>query len=953
MKEDAITELEDMQVIPGRAYLHREDGKAGRQVTVSLTGGKLGGPATLNVEGENFAETTDIETGPEGRDSISIALPEGVAVEETVEVSITLKAANQVLQKRVSIPPLRQWTVYIYPHSHVDIGYTAPQETVKKLHMRNIDVGIDIANRTADYPEGAKFVWNPEVTWAVEGYLERADQKKRDEFVTAVKQGRIGLNATFANQNTSVSSDEEIIRLFDCCHDLRKLTGAPIQTMVQFDIPGASWGTVQAAAQNGVRGFFLFPNHFDRIGTARVTWDQKAFYWVAPDRETRIFFMQGWPYGYGYLIKGSDIYGLEKIQTYTPDLDRLHTKDPTANFLDPYIFDETAKLEEAGHPYEIFVMTWAMADNALIDADLPEAVRLWNDKYAYPKLVISGTDEIMAEFETRYSGIIPEVTGDYTEYWTDGQGTDARRVGMNRCAKERLVQAEILWCMLNRDEKAPLDAFRDSWRYVLLGSEHTWGYCYPEDPVARGIEETKASYFEDADRTSRELLENTLSSCAVSGSDSIAVLNTQSWNRSGLIALSAGESKAGDCVLDDGKKKVPSQRLATGELVFRASDIPAFGSRLYHITAGDPLTSGDCNIDGNTIGNSLIQAEIDPVTGNISRLLDRKSQRDYVDGKSRFGMNSYWYLPGVDRNKATSTSNVTVSVKENGPLLASLVVESDGEGCNSVTREIRVVSGQPHVELKNTLDKISTREKEGVHFGFPIDVPRGTVRMDIPWGIMTPEADQLPGSNRNWLAVQRWIDVSDAEGGITWVSMEAPVVEFGDLTANILGGANGSEEWIQALPKSETVISWALNNHWHTNFPLEQGGRITFRYRLLAHGEYDAAECQRFALNSHQPLLAVPAVKNPVDTPWLSVDNPKVFVSTLKPSEDGTALILRLRSLSDKTESVSIEGPGSEAWELSMSSAIEEKGTAVNGNIDIPSLGAATIRMEMQAVQPR
>ena len=183
--------------------------------------------------------------------------------------------------------------------------------------------------------------------------------------------------------------------------------------------------------------------------------------------------------------------------------------------------------------------------------------------------------------------------------------------------------------------------------------------------------------------------------------------------------------------------------------------------------------------------------------------------------------------------------------------------------------------------------------------------------------------------------------------------MEAPVVEFGDLTANILGGANGSDEWIQALPKSETVISWALNNHWHTNFPLEQGGQITFRYRLLAHGGFDAAECQRFALNSHQPLLAVPAVKNPVDTPWLSVDNPNVFVSTLKPSEDGNALILRLRSLSEETESVSIEGPGSEAWELSMSSAIEEKGTAVNGNIDIPSLGAATIRMEMQAVQPR
>ncbi len=594
-------------------------------------------------------------------------------------------------------------------------------------------------------------------------------------------------------------------------------------------------------------------------------------------------------------------------------------------------------------------MTWAMADNALIDADLPEAVRLWNEKYAYPKLVIAGTDQIMAEFERRYADIIPEVKGDYTEYWTDGQGTDARRGGMNRCAKERLVQTEILWSMLNRNEKAPLEAFRDSWRYVLLGSEHTWGYWNPEDPIAREIEATKASYFENADKTSRELLESTLGSIAAPGSNSIVVLNTQSWKRSGLITLSLEQSKTGDCVVNDLKQKVPSQRLSTGELAFWSADIPAFGSRLYHITEDNPLPGGDCSVAGNTIGNSLIQVDVDPETGNITKLLDRKNMRDYVDGESRFGMNSYWYLPGVDRSKATSTSNAIVSVNEHGPLLGSLVVEADGKGCNSITREIRVIAGQPHVELVNTLDKISTREKEGVHFGFPFNAPGGIVRMDIPWGIMTPGTDQLPGGNRNWLAMQRWIDVSDAEGGITWVSIESPVVQFGDLTANILGGANGSDEWIQFLPKSETVISWALNNHWHTNFPLEQGGRISFRYQMLPHGDYDGAQAQRFALNGHQPLLAVPAGKNPIGKPWLAIDNPNVFASTLKPSADGKGIILRLRSLSNKTESVSIDWPGSEAWEFRMSSAGEERGMVVDGNIDIPSLGVATIRMESLA----
>ena len=104
-----------------------------------------------------------------------------------------------------------------------------------------------------------------------------------------------------------------MLRLFRLSHELRRLTGAPIDTMVQFDIPGASWGIVQAAAQNGVHGFFSFPNHFGRVGTIREAWEHKPFYWVAPDGKSRILFMQGCPYGYGYILKGSWL-EIEKVQ---------------------------------------------------------------------------------------------------------------------------------------------------------------------------------------------------------------------------------------------------------------------------------------------------------------------------------------------------------------------------------------------------------------------------------------------------------------------------------------------------------------------------------------------------------------------------------------------------------------------------------------------------------------
>lgn len=42
---------------------------------------------------------------------------------------------------------------------------------------------------------------------------------------------------------------------------------------------------------------------------------------------------------------------------------------------------------------------------------------------AYPKIVISGGHEIMERLEKDYGDRLPTVTGDYTEYWTDGLGT--------------------------------------------------------------------------------------------------------------------------------------------------------------------------------------------------------------------------------------------------------------------------------------------------------------------------------------------------------------------------------------------------------------------------------------------------------------------------------------------------------------------------------------------------
>lgn len=923
-------------------YKHRTDGKAGREVVLHVSG-RLTGNIVITVGWNGKEEITDRQL-KEGQDTIAVLLPAGIG-ETATEANITLQSKNDRYTATVNVPAKKQWTVYIYPHAHLDIGYTNLQETVKKLQVRNIDVGIDLAQKTQHYPEGARFVWNPEATWIVSNYLKSATPEKRKKFIDAVKKGWVQIDGAHSNMNTSICTGEELMRMFRNQQNIQRVTGVPITTMVQFDNPGGSWGLVQAAVQNGIKGFISFPNTFD----LRKTWEHKPFFWIAPDGKSKLLFLQATPYGIGYTLKGSK-YGLGKVQSFNDTCDRLHTATPMKNFIDPFIFEETAKLEQANSPYDIMAITWSMADNCLIDADLPEAVKQWNATYAYPKLIIAGSKEILQAYESRYSNIIPSYTGDFTEFWTDGLGSDAKRVALSQHARENMVQAETLWALLNHKKAAPVQEYHEGWEDLLLAAEHTWGAQNPGTPLATKIEGNKAAYFENAEKTSTDLISKALEPIKAEGSNTIAVINTLSWPRCGLVVISAEQSKAGDRVIDDANREVPAQRMTNGELIFQSGNIPALGSKTYKVVAGKCGIPGSLKAGAFSLGNEKLSITIDEKTGSIKSMMDETHHRELVDTSSAFQLNSFNYVPGVWNGRDSSRSSlpatdISVRVKEQGPLVMSLLITSKAPGCNWLTREIRLIKDKAVVECINTIDKLPTRKKEAIHYGFAFNVPAGNVQMDIPWGVMTPEKDQLPGANRNWLAFQHWIDVSNNEYGVTWTALESPVVELGSITGTILDGARQVDRWIKKLAPTQTIISWPVNNHWNTNFPPEQQGIITERYCMTVHEKYDAATANRFGLEQNRPLIAVQVKSNPIKKSLISLDNPNVMISALKRSDDNQALIVRLRSLSNKTEKIKIAYPAGLPKSVFTCTVGEKPLQKSTGSIELPKYGTVSLRM--------
>ncbi|MBL0174945.1 MAG: glycoside hydrolase [Ignavibacteria bacterium] len=869
-----------------------------------------------------------------GHSEIALLVPPVTADED---VTVTVRGSGAVLFTRTHrLQPVRRFTVYLLPHSHVDIGYTDLQWKVEQIHMNNIDAAIALAEKTQDYPEGSRFVWNVETLWAVDSYLhprQRLKQQQRDadtnafaKLERAVKKGWIHLDATYANVNTSACNSEELLQLFAFAGELSQQMKTPINSMMQVDIPGTAWGTVTAAAKAGVRYYVNAPNNSDRIGLIREAWEDKPFYWISPSGLDTLLHWQVYPYSLAYAVKGQRI----RNRLWGSGVRPIATDDPTANFLDPFIFDHLAGLKAKNYPYDMLLLSWALSDNAAIDPDLPDAVRAWNERYVSPRVIITSTSRACADLEQRYGAQLPRVRGDYTEYWTDGIGSGARETAMKRNAVESLLQSEALSVIHTTSVQT-----RHAWRSTLLFAEHTWGaWNSTSDPDSAAVKEqwrVKQSFAVDAVSFGREIRQyvNAASTFPgwrtrdgkgheipsprimfVSHPGSIDVYNTLSWTRTGMASVPKEQTRDGDRIIDDERVPVPSWRAADNTLYFIASDVPGLAARRYTMERGAAESQKPVSASTQRIENGILEVVIDTISGGIVQLIDTRTGIDYVDRSSAAGMNSYFYLPGDSLKNLKGNGPVTITVGQSGPLLASITVRSSAPGCHSLEREYRLWAGADYLEIENRIDKIAIREKEGVHFGFGFNVPNGTMRIDVPFGTVRPELEQIPGSNKNWFTVQRHVDISNDTCGVTWSTLDAPLIEVGNITARLIGGLYQSPEWIRTLQPSQTLYSWALNNHWHTNFRADQEGPLTFRYAIRPHGPYDAVAAQRFGIERAQPLIAMAAYGNTPKDSWITIDNPAVLVERLcwQKSWTSYAVLMRLSNPTDNPQMVSIAG---------------------------------------------
>ncbi|MGC9943464.1 MAG: polysaccharide lyase family protein [Verrucomicrobiota bacterium] len=873
---------------------------------------------------DNHGDSQQIEIRA-GQQTVDLAVP---AVDQATWFAASVTVGDQTYTTAsVEMKPMRKWIVYVLPHSHHDLGYTDIQPHIREKQMHNLDLALDEITRTKDYPAGAQFVWNAEVLWSMDDYLTYHPEKAI-RMITAIRDGKVYPDGWYANELTGLCRPEELLNLTAFGLKLEDQTGVPIDSAMISDVPGLSWGCVQALNEAGIRYLSAGPNYFDRIGHTLVATEDKPFYWVSASGNNKVLVWTPWQ-GYSLAPEIGPLSGAGAQERLIAHLNEL---------------------EENHYPYDTVYIRWdGFGDNAEPDDSLAPFVKNWNETHVSPRFVICNTSQAFHAFEDRYGKQLPTLRGDFTPYWEDGSGSSAHETALNREAAEQLVQAETLFALLN-PRNVPTGSFYSTWRDVILYDEHTWGASDSiSNPDRPGVEEQwkyKQAFAVRAWEQSSNLLQKAGSSRGNVAPNQFDIFNTCNWTRSDIVTLSQAASVAGDQVIDSKGNPVPSQRLGTGELVFLAKEIPPLAAKRFMVVAGPAATvSSSLRADKWELANDWLTLKLDAKSGGITEWMNADHPDNLIDNSSA-SLNDYVYVLGAGLEHVEYAGIPTITVKESGPLVASVLVQGNAAGAKSLSREIRIYRDFPRIDIIDNLEKTDVRDVEAGHIAFPFHLPDGQIRLDSQFAVTRPELDQIPGANKNWFPVSRWADISSPRYGITLATLDAPLVEVGGITATLPRTQSDPNAFRPHVDPTQTIYSWIFNNHWETNYKASQHGMLTFRYSLQTHHAFHAMAASRFGIERSQPLVVLPARADALTIPRMTIEPDNLLLTSFKVSSDGKAWIARLFNPTDTAATAQInwaEPQPSQVWRSNLSEKPLEK---INGSVTVPSWSLLTVRAD-------
>jgi alpha-mannosidase len=764
---------------------------------------------------------------------------------------------------------LRRFEIGLIGNAHIDIAWLwRMAETVEVAH-NTFDTVI---KNMSEYPE-LLYAQSQAVTY---DWMEKRDPALFERIRSKVREGRWEIvGGMWVEPDCNLISGESWARqLLLGKNYFRDKFGVDVRIGWNPDSFGYNWNMPQIYSQAGIVSFI----------TQKLWWNDTT---VFPHY---LFWWQG--------VDGT------KLLTYLPP----------ASYATELHLEETLKSigsYEATCGRNKSLILYGLGDHGGgPNREILDRVRRFNQLPMAPRFTHLRPSDYIGEISRNRTSDLPVVNDElYLEYHQGTFTTQAAIKKNNRRSESMLATAEKASALsaMSGATAYPAESLRRDWKSVLTHQFHDILPGSSITPVYRDALEQYAKTQRRLERTTRIALDG-IAAAADTGKIAgrpLLVFNSLSWARDDAVTIALpGTSGPALRLVDETCAEVPLEVQTDEEndarrITFVASGVPALGYRVYWLQEGP--ASGSVPVmqaTATVLENERHRLELDPKTGNICSLLDKRLNREMVAPGEQ--ANRLWVYE--DRPEDWDAWNIgytgrgwmldkadAVELESVSPVRAVLRVKKSFLGLSKdreyPTPDFPSSTFVQHITLWRGLERVDVRteadwweEHLSLKACFPLGVTSERATYEIPFAAIqrTTRSETLWEKARYEVPALRWADLSDQAGGLSLLNDSKYGYDIHGHTMKL------------SLLRSPTYPD-----------PMADRGRHEFTYSFYTHaGAWNGGDTVRQAIELNQPLQAIWAERHGGALPpvhgFVAVTGRHAVLDTIKQAEDGRGWVLRL-----------------------------------------------------------
>jgi alpha-mannosidase len=787
-------------------------------------------------------------------------------------------------------PWMKTFTIRAVGNSHIDMAWLWPWTETVEVVRNTFRSVLDLMREYPDF----KFTMSSARTYE---WMEEKYPEMFAEIQQRIKEGRWEvIGGMWVEPDLNMPAGESLTRqILIGKKYFHKKFGVDVKIGWNPDSFGYNWQLPQIYKKSGIDYFvtqkLLWAHEF-------TTFPYKLFWWQAPDGSRLLTYF---PHDYAGGIEAEAL--AKDLSIWAPSIYGPQLSDS------PEIMHLYGVGDHGGGP------TRTMLDNA---------ARWMSPNAVFPKLQFSTASAFFEGLDKKLPGMKVPTWNDelYFQYHRGVFTTQSDTKQRIRRTEETLLSAEKFSSLASLYGRPySQEEMNRAWKRLLFDHFHD---IMPGSGIAVNYLDAKRN-LEDVRRVGDEIIDGSLHGIAARVNTQqlgvpVMVFNSLSWPRREVMEIETQlPTPAREIsVLDSTGKPAESQLLSINQETHRArflllSNTPALGYNTYFVraaTASSPVHT-IVKATANTLENEYIRLTIDPQSGCMTSLFDKRSRtealapsetdtggpKNVVCGnllQAFYDKPKQWDAWNIDADFEKQHWDLDkadeVKLIESGPLRAIVRIKQHFQ--NSVfVRDVTMYAGVPRVDVKMYAD---WHEKHILlKVAFPLSAHNPKATYEIPYGsVERPTTRNTPAEQAEFeVPALQWADISDLQHGFSLLNDS----KYGyDAKGNVLRlSLLRSPEWPDPhADEGQHEFTYSLYPHggtWRDAGSVRQGYELNYRLVSMNAEEHEGALAPEHS--------------------FLQVEPQNVVVTALKKAEDDDALILRFYEWAGKETDVRLHLP--------------------------------------------